>query len=497
MRKLNIKFFQIIGVSVLGLFAQGCTKSEVVDLVPEFSFDAVNNPSSLAQVEQVLLGTYGGFRSGDYYGSNSGTGAGWVTTPDVLSDNLYESATESLANSRVLADWIYEPSSGLIAGMYAAPYRVISRANIVLRDIDKFTTPATQGRANRIKGQALVIRALAHFDLLRYWATSYDRNSAEPAVAIVTNFEISTSIKPRRNTTKEVYDAIYADINAALPLLANTDRPINAANGITRPFLDVAAANALLARVNLYSGDWQGAITAATNAINARPLVNLNQAAFAGMYNQTNVGEIIWNVQFEAGESGPSFQVYFATVRRNYFRVESAVATAAGTSGLIQNNDIRYAASFTLENNQLSMTKYRGKGVLFDGNANAIVFRTGEMYLIRAEAYARNNQATQAMADLNTLRAARINGYVAENLSGQALLDAIANERRRELLCEGHRFFDVKRTTRRFQRGIECGNVQVSAAGNCVLLPTAREWTFPIPETETNVNENAAQNPGY
>lgn len=100
--------------------------------------------------------------------------------------------------------------------------------------------------------------------------------------------------------------------------------------------------------------------------------------------------------------------------------------------------------------------------------------------------------------DLNTLRAARITGYLpAIGLTGASLLDAIANERRRELVAEGHGFFDLKRTTRTIVRGSTCGNSAVSPAGDCTLLPTDREWALPIPESVRNANENATQNPDY
>ncbi len=58
-----------------------------------------------------------------------------------------------------------------------APYGVVANANIVLRDIDKFTRADNQLLANRLKGQAYAMRAMAHFDLMRYFAAKYDRNS--------------------------------------------------------------------------------------------------------------------------------------------------------------------------------------------------------------------------------------------------------------------------------------------------------------------------------
>jgi len=499
---------KIIKISMVTLTAlmlmQGCSKKEVIELEPEFVLDAINNPSTIKQVEEVLLGAYASLRADDYYGSGSGTGACWALMPDVLSDNLYEVAAESLANSRAMADWIYNPSTPQVGRLYAAPYVTIAHTNIILRDIDKFATATNQGLVNRIKGQAYALRALAHFDLMRYFSPKYDRNSTSDfAVAYIKEFTVSTSVKPPRMNNKEVFDNLFADINQAISLLATVDRPVNPTTGLTRPYMDRNAAYALAARVNLYAGNWAEAATNATNALSGRPLAT-TQAAFSGMYNQTNVGELIFNVQFEAGQFSPSFLVFFATSNRSYFRPGPDIATVAGTSGLIQSNDIRYQAYFTnvpaagTTTPNLAVTKYRGKNGLVDGNANYPVFRSGEMILTRAEANARLGGANEAaaLADLNTLRAARISGYTPVVLTGTALVNAIADERRREMFGEGHRFFDLKRTTRTIARGTPCGTT-ISNAGSCTLAATAREWAMPIPEGILNANPNLVQNAGY
>ncbi|HEX7902383.1 MAG TPA: RagB/SusD family nutrient uptake outer membrane protein [Chitinophagaceae bacterium] len=498
MLKILIRYI-LIGFTGISLLFQSCSKNDLVDLTPEFSLDALTNPSSMKQVEEVLLGAYAGFRSANYYGSGSGTGGGWAMMPDVMSDNLYETL-ETLANSRAMADWLYQTNTGQVASFYSSPYVVIANANIVLRDVDKFTTPANQLQANRIKGQAFAIRALAHFDLFRYFAVKYDRNSTtDLALAYTKDFTVSPLVKPPRISNKEYYDAMFADIAQAVTLLANVDKVINPSAGITRPFIDRAGAYGIQARINLYAGQWAEAATAATNAINLRPLPAINQTAFSGMYNQTSVGDMIWNVQFESGQSGPTFLVFFATNNRSYFRPAPEIATVAGNTGLIQSNDVRYSAFFTSIGGRLAVTKYKGKGTVSDGNANFIAIRTGEMYLIRAEANARIGGANevQALADYNALRTARITGYVPEVLTGTALLSAIADERRRELFAEGHRFFDLKRTTRTINRGIACGNTALSVSGDCTLNPTDREWALPIPEGVRNANENMVQNTGY
>jgi hypothetical protein len=64
------------------------------------------------------------------------------------------------------------------------------------------------------------------------------------------------------------------------------------------------------------------------------------------------------------------------------------------------------------------------------------------------------------------------------------------------VLAEGHRFFDLKRTTRTLARSAPCGTI-TSPASTCSLASTAREWALPIPESVKNANGNLIQNPGY
>ena len=497
----NIKkvLFLIAATAVIG----ACKKKDTIDLYPEFSLDAISNPSSMKQVEEVLLGTYAAFRSANYFGSGSGTGSCWAMMPDVLSDNLYEREVESLYNSTTMADFNYDQGTGQINSAYQAAYTVIAYANIVIRDVDKFTTSNNQLLANRIKGQAYAIRALAHFDLMRYFAVTFDRNSTTDLVLPYSKeFIVSTEHKPARVNNKEYYDNLYVDINQAITLLGNVDQPVNPVSGLTRPYIDRNAAYAIAARINLYSGNWADAVTNATAALSGRPLAT-TQADMTGMYNQTSRGEIIWNVQFEAGQSGPTFLVYFSTSNRAYYRVPPDIAVVGGATGLIRSNDTRFNAFMSVITNTyasgLVVTKFKGKGTLSDGAANFPAFRSGEMFLIRAEALARQGGANEAlgMADLNTLRAARISGYVNENLTGNALLAAIADERRRELLGEGHRFFDLKRTTKTLTRGAPCGTPGVGHSGTCNLAPSEREWIFPIPQPVRDANPNLVQNPGY
>jgi hypothetical protein len=172
-----------------------------------------------------------------------------------------------------------------------------------------------------------------------------------------------------------------------------------------------------------------------------------------------------------------------------------------------QTNDVRYSAYTGIINSnggnpRRVVTKYLGKGSFVDGVTDFKVFRTAEMYLVRSEAYALRNTGTDAMLaveDLNTLRNNRINGNTPLSLGNvPAILAAIQDERRRELFAEGHRWFDLKRTTRTIDRNPDCTSSAASPGTVCELAPNSRSWTWPIPQDEIDVNPNILpQNPGY
>jgi hypothetical protein len=86
----------------------------------------------------------------------------------MMADNLVRTA-EDLANWQVQINWAYATDEDDLEVAWVAAYSVVNQANLVLRNIDRFAA-AEPTRVNRIKGQALAIRAYAHFDVLRYWA---------------------------------------------------------------------------------------------------------------------------------------------------------------------------------------------------------------------------------------------------------------------------------------------------------------------------------------
>ncbi|MEJ7911614.1 MAG: RagB/SusD family nutrient uptake outer membrane protein [Chitinophagaceae bacterium] len=486
-----------IGLTLSALMVLPSCK-KVIDIEPEFQKDGSKIFTTVADYEFALTGAYSLFRQTGYFGSGGQTTSTWANLPDMMTDNLVQTG-EDLANWQNQTNWLYTTAENDIDVAWTAAYSVIAQANLVLRNIDQFSATGAK-QINRIKGQALAIRAIAHFDVLRYWGVDFDRNSTALGIPYITQVDIE--LKPKRLTVKESWDNILKDMLEAETRLADVDKSINTASNKTN--IDQIAVRALLARMYLYAKDYVKAEQYASLAIAAVPLAS--RAAFPNIWRDASQAEVLWSVSFSPGEGSPSSGAHNAPSNRNRFR------PSASLINLYDNvNDVRFpaylasrqsgsAASRPIlpfgDNTRKIMNKFVTRGTTLDNVVNWKVVRTGEMYLIRAEARALQGGSQEALGlkDLNDLRAARITGYVPLVSTGAALQNEIQVERRRELFGEGHRWFDLKRTTRTIMRA----DVTL-ASTKITLAATAREWVWPIPQAEIDANPNmqGQQNPGW
>ena len=486
MKKSIFKYSLIVALITSAI---GCEKS--ITLNPTHSSSLENAFKRMADYEQALSSVYNSMRSVAYYGRNLSV------LPDMAADNLVQT-TESLVNFLQITDWGYTPQNGTIAETWQGCYTIINNANIIINNIDKLTTPENQKQANKIKGQVLAVRALVHFDLLRYFGEDFDRNSTARGIfykktSVLEESPVST--KPARQTVKQNYDDIFADLNAARALLSDIDAPVNSG---AKYKIDLVSLSAIYARVALYAKDWPLAISNSTTVINALPLAN--SSVYPLIWKDQSNAEVAFSVFYSPGEflSRLAGDVFSGPNNRSQFEGDPTLF-----STFDETNDVRFQSSVirgygTLalparSSSRFTVVKFLGKGAATDGVVDWKAFRTGEMYLIRAEAYANTSgQGAAALADLNTLRAARINGFVNGTESGAALLQAIASERRKELFMEGHRWFDLKRTSKTIDRG-----TVFSPTTQSQLAPNRREWVWPIPQGERDANPNMEQSTGY
>lgn len=474
----------IVSVLAGSLLLASCTKE--IDQSPTHTLNGDERFKTISDYEFALTGAYSLFLADGYYGSNSANA--FVGLPDMMSDNLYET-TESLANYTQLAGWYYTADDAVVEDIWLDAYKVVRQANLTLRNIDNLASD-NAGAVNRIKAQAIAIRALVHFDLLRFFGEDYDRNSTKLGVPYVDRFDIEE--KPARLTVKESWDKIEADLKTASQLMDNMDQDIESATSTAssaRSLIDPIVVNAILARMYSYSGVSDSAVKYATLVINARPLGDTTE--YLDLWKDATTTEVIWSVKFQAFNSDVGGNVYYAVGNRASYRpTDDLLAIYDNSAG-----DVRTRAFFAdiarRGTDRLVVSKYLGREGRTDGIVDFKAFRTSEMYLIRAEANSRLGKGPLALTDLNALRKTR--NATTGSETGAGLLEAIFTERRKELFMEGHRFFDLKRTTRTIERTYEISGDTYTDQ----LASDAREWALPIPQSELLANPNVAQNPGY
>lgn len=396
-------------------------------------------------------------------------------------------------NAATTHEWQYGSTDiGLRDNYTAFPvqYLIIDRVNRVLEALPKVVAANATEEAlkSRLKGEALFLRAFAHFELYRYYS-----NSAVGTDLALAYME-SPSLTPKARITVAPYIAkLNADLAAAKSLVPQVTSDIYRANK--------NAVSGLQARVALYTKDYANAVLYSSEYINGLPLSSA--ANFDKIWQDLSNTEVAFKLSRTSATG---------TKIGSLFRGTSANATNIGTitwlpsdklwNSYDQLNDIRFKVYLKTEPILIAprpskiISKYAGTGygTPTENVADAKVFRTGEMYLIRAEAKAETSDLAGAATDLNALRSARITGYVNETFSTKdALIDAILTERFKELPFEGHRFFDAKRRNLPINRLV--GDARTATS---VTLPAGNfRFILPIPNSEILANPKIQQNPGY
>ena len=477
------KYILTIGVISL-LSVTSCSDSEL-ELGPYNSVTISQAFDTPADFDNAARGMYArnvgglsGLAGGVYYAGSA------ISLPDIMADNAIMSRTGRLSN-RFFHEWRYNADGAW--DLWTQAYSSIRRANGILSNIDKLPAGAAKDNA---KGEALAVRALAHFDLVRLYGKGFVQASASDlGVPFVTLTD--PSLKPERETVKSNYQKIEADLLEATKL-------VGSGNGIYR--FNKSSAFALLSRLYLYSEQWQKCIDAATESlkINTSPSSIAN---FAGVWKDASNDGVLLKLQVvdkDALSPGVEYSQSSASGVRSEYVIDFDFLQ------LYKSNDIRksaYIGSSTFGGFKYNnVIKYFGRAT---GNANVVdpkVLRVAEVLLNRAEASAQLNKDADALKDLNTLRAARYTGFVAADNqeTGVALKKEVDLQRRLELAFEGHRFFDLKRKGLPVVRSAKGDRFDGTGLtyGFRNLEATDFRFQLPIPSIEIRTNPNVVQNPG-
>ncbi|WP_160718072.1 RagB/SusD family nutrient uptake outer membrane protein [Chitinophaga solisilvae] len=448
--------------------------SGMLDIKPADQIDESKIFSSLQTFDKAVLGVY----------------AGWnaelsMRTGSVMADECRIGPKNAGVNGSAqhLFRWTYAASDAEITDPWSNAYQVINRVNRLLAGIDK--VPAADEAAvaarQQLKGELTAIRAYAHFELFRHFGASGVYHADALAVPYVTAADIDN--KPGRPTYADFFREMNADI-------AHAAAWIDDSRETTRMHLQ--AVQALQARVALYTRNWALAAESAGKVIAQVPLATMQE--FPGIWTDQSGAEVIFKLKRTAGSTLRPGDVWKnATLGIVYFAPSLKLLRAYDAE-----NDIRYTSYFSYDSTLAAsgqpgevIRKYAGTPGAENLN-DVKIFRTGEMYLIRAEALLEQGNTGGAAADLQTLREHRIQGYTPQiNKDARQLREEIMLERFRELPFEGHRYFDRKRL------GLPLTRLPEDAA-DTALQPGELFYYLPIPQAERMSNPNIRpDNPGW
>lgn len=379
------------------------------------------------------------------------------------------------------AQWNYTANGTSPLWSYA--YYTISWANNILANIDgKSESGVTQQDWDNLKAEALFMRALCHFDLVITYAQPYTTQPESLGVPVVLKTENG---QPARNTVKEVYTQVVADLLEAEGLIS--DDFTRAGCSDPRAMVSKGAIQALLSRVYLYMGEWQNAADYATKVINSGKYSIASGDDYLKMWSASvspAKGEFIFGV---FGSKKNSYWDNSGWQHLPWILAIDGSADVCATSDLYdmyEDGDIRQQL-FTKNANDNMVLKYSGKEGGSPKETNIPILRISEMYLNRAEAIL-NGASVSGVTALSDLKA--IADKRNTTVPGQY---NVFDERRKELAFEGHIAHDYARCNKNLVRTDFDGVINKDVpAGDY-------KWALPIPKREIDANPNMEQNPGY
>lgn len=448
-----MKNFKIILFSLgVSLFTSSC--EDQLNIEPEQSISTEIALSTGENIESILIGTYAEVGDNTSYG-------GYI---QLLSDlyGITDEATwfgtfsqpREVFNKRIFTDNVF------IRDIWLNNYQIVNSANLVLDHIDL----VDEERQERVEAEAKFLRALAYFDLVRFFGQQYEAGGTndQPGVPLslegITDYNVNLEIP--RNTVGEVYNQVLSDLNDAYENLPES-------NGI---FADKYAAQALLARVYLQQGNYESARDAAHDVIenSGHSLAPTYEAAFN---NDANSSEDIFALQVTSQDGDNDLIVHYS---EEYYggRGGDVAINDAFVERFSDPEDERASFFYTSDAGDRLTSKYTNQF------ANIPFIRLAEMYLIRAEGNYREGTevGNSPLEDVNMIRE-RANADALSSVD----LDDILEERELELAFEGFLIHDLKRT----QRSV--GDLEYNADA----------LVFPIPQREMDANSLLTQNPGY
>lgn len=350
------------------------------------------------------------------------------------------------------------PSASTREFNWSSYYTNIYYANAIIDKKDEITE-GNQEEINQLAGEAYLMRAYMHFILVNLYGQPYTKAGAPESKAIPLKLDLDLEGTPTKNAVKEIYASILSDVTSARKLMNIKEWETKYAYRFSTISVD-----ALESRVYLYMGDWEKSYNASERLLAEKSdLEDLNAENPKSPNDYTSAERIT------------AYEIIL-----NSDNTSSFVVTPSFYQKYEEGKDLRRAIYFT-DNKELMSIKT-------GASKFKCTFRTGEFYLNSAEAAAHLNKLTEARARLLKLMENRYTteGYeqkreAVNNMNQEQLITEILNERALELAFEGHRWFDLRRTTRpEIRKEIE--------GSTYILGQDDARYTLRIPQSAIDAN---------
>lgn len=496
-----------MGCAILAASLSSCV-NDWLDVAPSDGTDADAALTSSSDLAAARTGMYKALKGNsslvDYYGQQ------FFVYGDVHAGDDYQYNNLGGSNrASFYYDMNYQTASEFTSSNVAcwkSPYIVIGRANRIIAAAEGGAlSDAAEAKAtiDQYAAEAKVLRALAHFDLVRIYGKPYTEDQgASLGVPLVTEV-LESNAKPARSTVAEVYTQVVKDLTEAISS--------NALATETEPgYVSVWGAKAILSRVYLNMGDYANALSVAEDIIknSGAALWTRDQYFKAWDASTPNESEFLFRLNVAGSTDSNDLNGIGNLQQREGYK--EMVATKKFVDMLTSDpedvrNEMFLPATAAKEvatygTNKVYLNKLRGQGGNLRNVTIVPIIRLSEVYLTAAECAFRNNDKTKAVEYLNDLVKNRTTTEASLATVDNITLERILIERRKELIGEGQRYFDALRNNETITRYTS----EADKGWHKTLSKEAQSFDrdyfkaiAAIPQAEINANPNIKQNTGY
>ena len=504
--KVLKSIYKIMGCAFLAASLSSCV-NDWLDVAPSDGADADVALTNSSDLYAARTGMYKALKGNsslvDYYGQQ------FFVYGDIHASDDYQYNYIGGSNrANFYYDMNYQTASEFNTSTvsWQSPYVVIGRANRIIAAAEGGKlSDAVEAKAKieQYAAESKVLRALAHFDLVRIYGKPYTEDQgASLGVPLVTGV-LESNAKPARSTVAEVYTQVVKDLTEAISS--------NALATETEPgYVSVWGAKAILSRVYLNMGDYANALSVAEDIIknSGASLWTRDQYFKAWSAETPNESEFLFRLNVTGSTDNNDLNGIGNLQQRDGYK--EMVATKKFVDMLTSDpgdvrNDMFLPATAAKEvatygTNKVYLNKLRGQG---GNNRNVTIIpiiRLSEVYLTAAECAFRNNDKTKAVEYLNDLVKNRTTTEASLATVDNITLDRILIERRKELIGEGQRYFDALRNNETITRYTS----EADKGWHKTLSKEAQSFNrdfykaiAAIPQAEINANPNIKQNDNY